>query len=134
MNDREKLTDSILLVARIMLSLMFIESAVDKLMRWDFFVAEVGQMGIPFGGLSLVTATVVEILGSIMLLSGFGIRFGALALAAYTIIVSFFYFDFWNQADIAAIMARKEFLKNIAVAGGLLVFAVIERKEKHPYA
>jgi putative oxidoreductase len=123
-----KLFPTVLLAARIMLALMFIESAVDKLMRWDFFMAEVVQIGIPFGNLSLMAATATEILGALTLLSGFGMRLGSLALAFYTVIVSFFYFDFWNQVDLAAIMARKEFLKNIAVAGGLLLLAVMDAR------
>jgi hypothetical protein len=43
-------------------------------------------------------------------------------------VVSFFYFDFWNQIDVAAVMARKEFLKNIAVVGGLLVVMAINNR------
>lgn len=115
----------VIFAARILLSLMFIESCADKLMHWDFYVGEIAAKHIPFPPLALGAAALTEFVGSITLITGFGIRLGTFALAGYTFIVNFYYFDFWNQVDIAAIMARKEFLKNLAVVGGLLVLTAI---------
>ena len=41
-------------------------------------------------------------------------------VAANALVVSFVYFDFWNLGGKDAVMARKAFLKNIAVASGIL--------------
>ena len=115
----------ILIAARILIALMFVESCADKLLHWDFYMQEMTAKKIPLAPLALAAAITVEFLGSIALVTGVGIRVGTLALAGYAFIVNFFYFDFWNQVDVAAIMGRKEFLKNLAVVGGLLVFTAI---------
>ena len=125
MNNQQNIQAQIVFAARILLSLMFIESCADKLMHWDFYVSETTTKHIPFPTLALGAAALTEFLGSVALITGIGIRFGAFALAGYTFIVNFYYFDFWNQVDVAAIMARKEFLKNIAIVAGLLVFTAI---------
>jgi putative oxidoreductase len=129
--NNEKFQANVIFAARLLLSLMFIESCADKILHWDFYLAETAAKNIPFPMLALSSAALVEFLGSVALITGVGIRLGALALAGYTVIVSFFYFDFWNQADPAAIMARKEFLKNLAVAGGLLILCGKANASKH---
>lgn len=125
MNNQQNIQAQIVFAARILLSLMFIDSCADKLMHWDFYVGETAAKHIPLPPFALSLAALAEFLGSVALITGIGIRFGTFALAGYTFIVNFYYFDFWNQVDVAAIMARKEFLKNIAVVAGLLVFTAI---------
>lgn len=110
----------LLWLPRLMLAAMYVESGVDKLLHWAAYVNEVAAHGIPLAPLSLALAVSVEILGSAALLAGVWLTPALLALAVYTLIVNFFYFDFWAMVDPASLMARKEFLKNIAVAGGLL--------------
>ena len=66
-------------------------------------------------------AVATEILGSAVLISGLYIRVGALVLAGYVFILNFFYFDFWNLDGVDAVMARKAFLKDLAVIAGLLL-------------
>lgn len=125
MEIKQSFQSRLLFACRILMALMFMESFADKLMHWDVYVSETAAKHIPFPPLALGAAALTELLGSLALITGLGIRFGTLALAGYTFIVNFYYFDFWNQAEVAAIMARKEFLKNIAVVGGLLVFTAI---------
>lgn len=110
----------LLWLPRLMLAAMYVESGVDKLLHWTAYVNEAAAHGIPLAPLSLALAVSVEILGSAALLAGVCLTPALLALAVYTLIVNFFYFDFWAMAEPASLMARKAFLKNIAVAGGLL--------------
>lgn len=116
---------AIIWIARLLLASMFIESFLDKVMHWDFYLNETIAKHVFFPAFSLGAAVLVEALGSFALLTGVGIRTFTLALAVYTLIVNFYYFDFWHQVEPAAIMARKEFLKNLAVIAGLLVFTAI---------
>lgn len=112
--------DSHLWIVRFGLALMFVESAVDKALNFTFYVHQATDMGIPFAPLAIAAALFVETAGSLALMTGVALAPCLLALAGYTLIVNFFYFDFWNMTDIAATGARKEFLKNIAVASGLV--------------
>ncbi len=107
---------------RVLLALMFLESAIDKTLNWSHYTAEVAAHHVPFAGVALFCAGAVELIGSAALLFGFALAPALLALAAYTLTVNFIYFDFWAMPMPDAIMARKEFLKNLAVAGGLLAY------------
>lgn len=109
--------------ARLLVCLMFLESGIDKALHWQTYLAETTAKGIPLPALALAAALATELLGSIALITDIGLRFAAAALAAYIFAVNFFYFDFWNQEGIAAIMARKEFLKDLAVVGALCLLA-----------
>ncbi|ADU12236.1 DoxX family protein [Asticcacaulis excentricus] len=121
----------LLWLPRLMLAAMFIESGVDKLWHWTTYLQDAAAHGIPLAPLSLALAVSVEILGSAALLAGVCLTPALLALAVYTLSVNFFYFDFWAMVEPASLMARKEFLKNIAVAGGLLSgFALTLRTHK----
>ena len=112
--------DRHLWIIRCGLALMFVESAIDKALNFTFYVHQAADIGIPFPPMAIAAALFVEIAGGLALVTGIALAPCLLALAAYTLIVNFFYFDFWNMADSAAIGARKEFLKNIAVASGLV--------------
>ena len=107
-------------LARFLLALMFVESAIDKLLHWDKYRAEIVTRGMPLATLCLSAAALVETVGAVSLLSGRAMEICILALIAYVLGVSFIYFDFWRHAGDEASMLRKEFIKNLAVAGGLL--------------
>ncbi len=119
---------------RVLMAAMFLESAVDKIWHWSNYTAEVAAHHIPLPMVALSLAACVEVAGSAALLTGFALAPALLALAAYTICINFFYFDFWNLPMPEAIMARKEFLKNLAVAGGLIAYmidAISPQPERH---
>ena len=72
-------------------------------------------MGIPGSLLPLVI--VLEIVGGLMILTGYKIKWAALALAGFTVVAAaIFHADFSNQ------MQSIMFMKNLAIAGGLLLF------------
>ena len=120
---------------RVLLSAMFIESAVDKLLHWHRYAADVAAHHVPFIDAALALATSAELLGSAALLSGTAqlptlmlptllpptlLRSCLLLLCAYVLGVDLLFFPFWSLPDPDSIAARKEFLKNLAVIGGLL--------------
>ena len=121
MSNGKTLDSTIIIFGRVFLMSMFLESAVDKLMRWSYFLDEIQRMGVPFGKFSLMAALCVEILGAFALITGIAMSLGCLFLALYTLCVTFFYFDFWHLSGMEAIGARKEFFKNFAVVGGLML-------------
>ena len=73
--------------------------------------------------LGAILALSVEILGSLALLAGYGTRIAALALAAFTLVASFFFHAYWGAPADQAFVVQLLFFKNIAVVAGLLALA-----------
>ncbi len=107
-------------IVRIAIALMFIESAVDKVLHWGHYLVETVTVGIPMPVVALGAAVLIEICGSLALLTGILVLPFLSALAFYTAAVNVFYFDFWTMTGPDAAMALKNFLKNIAVSGGII--------------
>ena len=70
-----------------------------------------------------MVAILVEVVGGLALVAGFGTRIAALALAAFTLVATVVFHNFWAVPADMAMMQQLMFYKNIAVVGGLLVLA-----------
>ncbi len=108
------------LLCRIMLALVFIFAGLSKLKDPSGTMAYMQSMGIP--GLLLWPTIPLEILGGISLILGYKTRITAYALAIFCIATALiFHRNFADQ------MQTIMFLKNIAIAGGLLLLAISGR-------
>lgn len=103
------------LVARVFLSAIFISAGLSKIgAGYEGTQAYMAMMGVPALLLPLVIAT--EVLGGLAVLIGFKTRIAAFLLAGFTLLAAFFFHsDFTDQ------MQNILFMKNIAIAGGLLL-------------
>ncbi|MTI63958.1 DoxX family protein [Methylophaga sp.] len=103
------------LTGRVLLSAIFISAGASKLgAGYAGTQGYMESMGISGALLPLVIAT--EILGGLAVLLGFKTRIAAFLLAAFTLLAAvFFHFDFADQ------MQSILFMKNLAIAGGLLI-------------
>jgi len=108
----EKFTD---LAARILLGFIFVMAGFGKLgAAYAGTAGYMDSMGIPGGLLPLVIAT--EIVGGLMLILGFKIKWAAFALAGFTLLAGIiFHGNFADQ------MQSILFMKNLAITGGLLL-------------
>jgi putative oxidoreductase len=113
----------LLWLPRLLIVWMFVESAIDKMRRFAYFTGQARQHNVPFPAIAIGCALVVEIAGSIALLTGQFPLIGLVSLSLYVLVVNFIYFAFWDFKGETAIDDRKGFLKNLAVAGGLLALA-----------
>ena len=103
------------LVARILMSQIFIISGIGKITGYAGTQGYMAKMGVPGALLPLVILT--EVGGGLALLFGFQTRWVALALAGFTVLSALiFHMNFGDQ------MQMINFMKNIAIAGGLLMF------------
>lgn len=80
-------------------------------------------MGMPMPTVSVGIGLLIELLGGLALLAGFGTRFAALALAVFTLVASFIFHGYWAVPADQQMVQQLMFFKNIAVTGGLLAFA-----------
>lgn len=99
---------------RVLLSAIFISAGISKLgAGYEPTLGYMEMMGVAGGLLPLVIAT--EILGGIAVLLGFHTRVAAFLLAGFSVLAAVvFHFDFADQ------MQSILFMKNLAIAGGLL--------------
>jgi len=104
------------LSGRILLALIFIISGVGKLANPAGTAGFMESMGVP--GILVWPTMALEVLGGIALVIGFQTRIAAFALAVFSIsAAAIFHHDFADQ------MQMIMFLKNLSIAGGLLLLS-----------
>lgn len=111
------------LAARLLFVVMFLPAGIGKLTGFAGTVGYISSVGLPLPSLGAALALIVEIIGSLALLAGFGTRIAALVLAAFTLVASFFFHAFWAVPADQAFVTQLLFFKNIAIVGGLLAIA-----------
>ncbi len=113
-------SDTLLLIARILMGWIFVRSGLGKLMDINAFIATMPGRGLP-GWLGYVAAP-VEFLGGIALILGLAT---AALLLLFVIIATLSSHRYWEFAEAAARRAQdNNFYKNLAIMGGL-VFAFV---------
>lgn len=110
----EKSTPFIELAGRILLSIIFIMSGFSKIGGYEGTQGYMEAMGVP--GMLLPLAIALELGGGLLLLAGFQARIMALLLAGFCVVAGAL-FHFQPADQIQMIL----FMKNITIAGGLLL-------------
>jgi putative oxidoreductase len=111
---------SIAALGRILLASLFLMSGASKLGAPAATMAYIASAGLPSAGVVYALTLVVEIGAGLLLLIGFQARLAAAVLALFTIAAAFLFHN--NFADQNQII---HFLKNFAIAGGLLQIAAV---------
>ena len=110
------------LIGRIMISVIFLFSGINKILNYDSTVGWMEGFSVP--GILLIPAIIFEILFPLMIIVGYQTRIAAGGLLLFSLVTAFvFHLDFSNQMQIIA------FLKNIGLAGGLLFLVVNGAKD-----
>ncbi|PTQ12681.1 LysR family transcriptional regulator [Sphingomonas oleivorans] len=106
------------LVGRVLLSAIFLLSGFGKLTAASATIGYIASAGLPAPKLAYAVALLVELGGGLLLLAGYRARLVALALAGFSVVTALgFHADFADQNQMI------HFLKNFAIAGGLLQVA-----------
>jgi putative oxidoreductase len=117
------LSPGLSLVGRILLALVFVLAGPGKLANPEGTAAFMGSAGLPASTLLAMAVGAFEILAGLAIVIGFKARWAALALAGFTLVASFFFHAYWSLPADKQMMQQLLFMKNIAVAGGLLLLA-----------
>lgn len=112
-----------MLLGRICLSAIFISAGIGKFMSYEETAAYMASAGMTQIPMFLYAAAIVEILGGLAILLGWKARWGALLLLLFLIPVSLLFHNFWALAPELAKLQMILFMKNVAIAGGLLYVA-----------
>jgi putative oxidoreductase len=111
--------DSLALIGRVLLSLIFIISGVAKIFGWSETLGYMNNQGLPAPAVLLAAATAIEIIGGLMLLVGYQTRVASAIVFVYLIPVTLVFHDFWSYQGQEAQSQMVDFLKNLAILGGL---------------
>lgn len=111
------------LLARVLMAALFLPAGVTKVTGFAGTVGYIASVGLPLPTVGAALALVVEIVGSLALLAGFGTRMAAVVLAVFTLAASFFFHAYWAVPAEQVFVTQLLFFKNIAVVGGLLALA-----------
>ncbi len=112
------------LIGRILISMIFFYEGIDSILYAEKTKLTMAEYGITWRPEFLLYASIVFLMiGATMLLIGYRIRFGVWLLLIYWLPVTFVVYSFWNDPPNEQRLHAILFMKNIAVAGGLLMIA-----------
>ncbi len=106
---------------RILLAVLFVASGVQKIFAFDSVAAWMSSAGLPFASAALVLTIVLEVAGGLAFALGLGARLLAWTLAAFVVVASIVFHAFWSVPADQFGDQLTHFLKNLAIAGGLLM-------------
>lgn len=111
------------LVGRILLALIFIVSGFGKIMGYGGTAAYMASAGLPMVGLLLPLTIAVELGGGLLIAIGLFTRPVAIIVFLFMIPVTLVFHHFWDVPAPQAAMQQIQFMKNIAIMGGMLMLA-----------
>jgi len=112
---------------RAFLGALFFISGINKILGFSYVAGWMTSSGLPFAPLLLAATIAIEVGGGLMLITGWQARWAALAIGLFLIPTTFVFHAFWS-ADAASYQNQlTQFLKNLAILGGMLL---VNEREK----
>jgi putative oxidoreductase len=109
-----------LLAARVLLSLIFIVSGIQKITGYADTAGYMAMMGVP--AVLLPVAIAIELGGGLAILFGWQTKISAILLAGFSVVAGylFHYAAIGGQDAMADMTQQIMFMKNVTIAGGFL--------------
>lgn len=111
------------LVGRILVSLIFIFSGINKVAGFSMMAGYAAAKGMPAPSLMIAGALTVEILGGLAILTGFQTKLAAWVVFLFLIPTTLMFHNFWAMQGADRMDNMGHFMKNLAIMGGLLFLA-----------
>jgi putative oxidoreductase len=111
----------VVVIARVLLSLMFVLAGASKFGDLGGTAGYIASKGLPFPMLLAFGTAALELIGGLAIMLGLQARIAALALAVFTLLASVLFHNFWAMPADQQMMQQLMFMKNLSVAGGLLL-------------
>jgi len=117
--------DVIDLIGRVLLSIIFLYDAYDSTIYFDETIRQMATYNFTwYPVFFLKLGIALLIIGGLLLLLGYRSSFGALLLLLYWIPVTIIVHAYWNDPTNLQREQALHFMKNLAIAGGLLMVYV----------
>jgi len=115
----------LLLVGRILLGWIFVESGFRKLLGMDAFIASLVRRNVPWSSVLGWIGAVVEFVGGAAILLGAYTRCAAFAIIVFVIIATLIGHRYWEITDVTSRRIQQtNFAKNVTIIGGLILLFV----------
>jgi putative oxidoreductase len=108
-------------LGRALLGMLFFISGINKIFGFSYVAGWMASSGVPAAQLFLILTIVLEVFGGLMLITGFKARYAAIAIALFLVPVTMLFHAFWSAGAADFQNQLTQFLKNLAVMGGLLM-------------
>ncbi|MCW3838147.1 DoxX family protein [Sphingomonas canadensis] len=109
-------------IGRLLIASLFLYTGIEKILMPAAVQAYIGAAGIPFPWLAHSGAIAMEIIGGLMLIFGIRLAIVAPLLSAFCVVTALLFHS--NFADHDQLI---HFMKNIALAGGVLQVAAFAK-------
>ena len=124
----KKLDNLFFITGRSLLGLYFIGPGLSKVFDFASMLALMRMKGVPFSLFLLPLTIAIQLLGGIFLILGKNLRLTAFMLFGLTIFINIFIHNFWAlNGDPSQAHEIQNFVKNLAIAAGLLVLATKDK-------
>ncbi|MFC4821684.1 DoxX family protein [Dokdonella ginsengisoli] len=120
----ERNRDALILIARILLTALFVISGFGKLTDYTGTVNYLTYVGAPMPSVAAAVAIAMELLVGLALLVGFRVRTLALVLLLFVAGAAIIGHPFWTMEAAERALNQTQFLKNLSIMGGLLLLAI----------
>ena len=124
-----KKLDSLFFIAgRSLLGLYFVVPGLSKVFDFSSTLALMQMKGVPFSSVLLPLTIIIQLIGGIFLILGKNLRLASFILFGLTICINIFIHNFWAlNGDPSQAHETQNFIKNLAIAAGLLVLATKDK-------
>jgi putative oxidoreductase len=113
----------VLLASRVMLAAVFVVFGIRKAMAVAGTAKYFAALGLPMADVLVWLVIVVEVGGGLLLILGWKTRLVAWILAAFVVGATFVAHRFWAVDAAQYVPQLTNFMKNLAIVGGLLMVA-----------
>ena len=117
-----------LMLGRTLLGLYFIVPGMTKIAGYQGYLDLMASKSVPLVEVLLPLTILVQVGAGLFLIAGKNLRVSALLLFGLTILINLFIHNFWALAgDPGQAHETQNFVKNLAIAAGLLVLATKDK-------
>ena len=102
---------------------IFATSGLAKILAWDGNITYMSTRHLPFIPELLAIAMVIEVGGSLCLITGYQARTAAMVMFLYMLVLTLLFHNYWAATGNLAGVLETHFRKNLAIMGGLLMVA-----------
>ena len=118
-----QISSPLALVGRLLMAAIFIMAGISKISGFSGTAAYIASVGLPMPEALTAATIVLEVIGGLALVVGYRLRLFAVLLAGFTLLAGLFFHNFWAMPPEVQHIQQIMFMKNLSIAGGLLIIA-----------
>jgi len=115
-----RVSDTVLLIGRLAMGIIFFQSGFAKLTGLGAFIGSLGNRGVPFPDFWGPVGAISEFTGGALIILGLGTRYAAALIVILVIIATAISHRYWEFAEPARRLQHGQFYKNLAITGGAM--------------